>query len=146
MVLSVIPYFSVGDWRPSKEARIAIMAEKSARLATQHAISMGHHTCCFRDRHADRKRRLDDGVLGFGSGFPMLRLGLVEQCEDDIFAETVATGANFICAWSPEHLTPIETNVLGISPSASNDKSQGKRHTGKRSEWEESFFNGTRVR
>ena len=108
MVLSVIPYFSVGDWRPSQEARIAIMAEKSARLATQHAVSMGHHTCCFRDRHADRKRLLDDGVLGFGSGFPMLRLGLDEQCEDDMFAETFATCVNFICAWSPAHLTLIE--------------------------------------
>ena len=140
MVLSVIPYFSVGDWRPSKEARIAIMAEKSARLATQHAVSMGHHTCCFRDRHADRKRRLDDGVLGFGSGFAMLRLGLVEQCEDGILAETVATGVSFICAWSPEHLTLIETSVLGISPSASIDKSQGLRQMGKGSKWEKSFF------
>lgn len=107
MVLSVIPYFSVGDWRPSKEPRIAMMAEKSARLATQHASSMGHHTCCFRDRHADRKRRLDNA-------FSLPGLGLVEQGEDDMFAEAVLTGVDLVGAWSPEHPTLIETNFLGI--------------------------------
>ena len=124
MVLSVIPYFSVGDWRPSKELRIAMMAENNARLATQHAASMGHHTCCFRDRHADRKRRLDGGVLGFfGSGFSLPRLGLVERCEDDMFAEAVMTGVDLMGAWSPEHLTLIQIDVLGIVLSASNDES-----------------------
>lgn len=71
------------------------MAEKSAGLATQHAVSMGHHACCFRDRRVERKRRLDGGVLGFvGSGFSFPRFGLDEQCEDDMFAETVMTGMN----------------------------------------------------
>ena len=121
MVLSVIPYFSVGDWRPSKELRIAMMAENSARLATQHAVSMGHHACCFRDRHADRKRRLDGGVLAFfGSGFSLPRLGLVDRCEDDMFAEAVKTGVDLIGAWSPEHRTLIETYILGIVRSPPN--------------------------
>lgn len=100
------------------------MAENNARLATQHAASMGHHTCCFRDRHADRKRRLDGGVLGFfGSGFSLPRLGLVERCEDDMFAEAVMTGVDLMGAWSPEHLTLIQIDVLGIVLSASNDES-----------------------
>ena len=53
MVLSVIPFFSSGDWHPSKELRVAMIAKKNARLATQHAISIGHHECCFRDRHVE---------------------------------------------------------------------------------------------
>lgn len=130
-VLSVIPYFSVGDWRPSKAPRIAMMAENSARLATQHAISMGHHTCCFRDRHADRKRRLDGGVLGFfWSSFSLPGLGLVEQGEDDMFAEAVLTGVDLVGAWSSEHPTLIETDFLGIVTRFQNDTSEETRHSG----------------
>ena len=60
---------------------------------------MGHHTCCFRDRHADRKRFLDGGVLDFFvSGFSLPGLGLVEQGENDMLAEAVILGVDLIGA------------------------------------------------
>ncbi len=33
------------------------------------------------------------------------------------------TGVDLTGAWLPEHVSLIETNVLGIEPSASNDES-----------------------